>query len=311
MAQVGSAQVVKRGVAYELYAVVERIYQCDRVHARGQPRDGKECAREQKHGREHRAGDVVEVVDRLRHRRDQHSEGREAEAGEHADQRHKQHPPHRVKTERDSHQQRCHAVHARAQRDPQHLTGDQLLRVHRRGQHRVIGALELPAHKRVEHARERGGEQDRGGHHAGGHVLHVGQVTNVRHQRTEPEPEREQVDDRLHHRGEGGRLPVAAEHHHVTAHHACQRGGLEAVNAAHRGAHGRRAGRRRLHAHSISSPVSATNASSRFAGRRTPSGAWPSRHSARRIASAGPLRRLDHPLRSASSPTSTRRSGRP
>src|SRR5204862_7463639 len=103
-------------------------------------------------------------------------------------------------------------------------------------------ALELPAHERVEHARERGGEQDRGGHHAGGHVLHVGQVTNVRPQRTEPEPEREQVDDRLHHRGEGGRLPVAAKHHHVTAHHACQRGGLEAVNAAHRGAHGRRAG---------------------------------------------------------------------
>ena len=52
-------------------------------------------------------------------------------------------------------------------------------------------------------------------------------------------------------------------------------------------------GRRRSARHSISSPVSSTNTSSRFAGRRSPSGSAPLRPRRRRIATdgAGPARR--------------------
>ncbi len=113
--------------------------------------------------------------------------------------------------------------------------------------------------------------------------------------RPRPEAERQQVDRRLDDRGERRRLPVAPEDRHVAAHHARERRRFEAPDApvARRLPAGSR--RAALRAHSISSPVSATNASSRFAGRRTPSGASPSSVSARMIATAGPLRRLDQP----------------
>ena len=76
-----------------------------------------------------------------------------------------------------------------------------------------------------------------------------------------------------------------------------------------------RAPRRALHALRALTrsprPVSATNASSRFAGRRTPSGASPSSVSARMIATAGPLRRLGQPFSRASSLDLREPRGRP
>ena len=71
------------------------------------------------------------------------------------------------------HDQREAAVEARAQPDPQHLGGDQLLDVDRRGQDRVVGALEALLDERAEHRRQRAREDHRRGDHAGADELDV------------------------------------------------------------------------------------------------------------------------------------------
>ncbi len=273
-----------------------------------QVRDREERAGNEEHRRQHGARHVVEVVDRLRDRRDRHAEGREAEARHEADQGHQQHAPFRFQAEGEADHQRRQSVDARADRDPQDLGRDQLFDVDGCREHRVVGALELPADERVEHPREGGGEEHGRRDHAGRDVSHVGDAEKVRSERTQPEAEGEQVDRGLDDRGEGRGLPVATEDRDVATHNAGERRRFQPADLVRCRARPRRL---RLGAHSISSPVSATNASSRLAGRRTPSGAAPSSDSARRIASAGPLRRLRQPSAAASAAISASRCGGP
>src|SRR5204862_5429920 len=127
-----------------------------------------------------------------------------------------------------------------------------------------------------------------------------------RHQRSEAEAERQQVDGRLDDRGERGRGPVVAEHRQLAAHHARDRGPLEPADPTARGGGGGGG------AHAASSPVRSTNTSSSEAARRSaPSGSRPSSDSARMTATAGPVRRVAWPAASASACTSARRAGGP
>src|SRR5207244_9882940 len=117
--------------------------------------------------------------------------------------------------------------------------------------------------------------------------------------------ESEQVDRRLDRRGEGGRPPVRREVDDLADEHAGQRRALEPAELprAHRDGDGHQL---------ISSPVSSTNTSSRFAGRRSPSSAKPlTEPSTPRIEILVPVRRVRRPAAPASASTSARRTGRP
>ena len=87
--------------------------------------------------------------------------------------------------------------------------------------------------------------------------------STVLDERAEAEAEREQVDRRLDRRRERRRAPVRREVDDLADEHAGDRRALEAADPG-------ACGLARRH-HAISSPVSRTKTSSRFAGRRSPS----------------------------------------
>ena len=120
----------------------------------GQPAQRKERPRDEEERRQHRAHDVVEVLERLGETGDHDPEAGPAEARDPGDQRHERASPttDRARTDRD--EQRHAAVDAGARRDPERLGGDELLRVDRRREDRVVGALELVLDERPEHGRE-------------------------------------------------------------------------------------------------------------------------------------------------------------
>src|SRR5690606_24025809 len=114
-------------------------------------------------------------------------------------------------------------------------------------------------------------------------------VDVVDDRRAQPEPEGEQVDDRLERARERRRLPEGAEVRDLAAHDARDGGRLD---AAHQ---------------SASSPVSRTKTSSRFAARTiAPSGTAPSgARSDPTMATAGPAGRTRRPAPSARARTSS------
>ncbi len=164
-----------------------------------------------------------------------------------------QHAPRRVEPEDDADEDRDAAVGAGPAGDPERLGRDELLGVDRRGQDRVVGPLELVLDEGPEHGREHAREEHAGGHRPGGDELHVVVAVDRRDQRPEAEPEGDEVDRRLDRRGERRRLPERREVDDLAHEHAAQRRAFETA------------------LHSISSPVSRTNTSSRLAGRRSPS----------------------------------------
>ncbi len=235
---------------------------------------------------------------------------REPEPGQEPDQRHEQHPPRRVEPERDRDEERRAAVDARLRGDPGRLRGHELVHVDRRCEDRVVGLLVDAADERDEHPGERAREQDRGRHHAGAEELDVGVAPDDGHQRAEAEPERQQVDRRLDHRGERRGPPVAPEERRLALPHARHGRQLEPAHPGHRLRHGD-AGV----GHSIFSPVSSTNTSSRLAARCTPSPSLSASSggiaSARSTETAGPVRRVGSPAAWARPSTSSSRSGLP
>ena len=147
---------------------------------------------------------------------------------------------------------------------------DELLGVDRRGEDRVVRALELVLDERPEHRRERAREEHGGRDRAGADEVDVVVAADRAHERAEAEPEREQVDRRLDRRREGRRAPVRREVDRPRA--RARPSSARALEAAERrGRAGARSRRRRRH-QSICSPVRSTNTSSRFAGRRSPVG---------------------------------------
>ena len=211
----------------------------------------------------------------------------------------------RVEAERERDEQRKAAVDAGADRDPQHLRGDQLLDVDGSGEDRVVGALEAMLDEGPEHRRQRAGEDHRGRDHAGADELDVVEpVDLVDDRRAEPEAEGEQVDRRLEHARERGRLPEGAEVRDLAAHHAGDRRRVEPPGPD-RGSRRpltppprRSAARRRPRARRRGGP--------RRRARRRSSG-----RSAPTIAIAGPAGRTCRPSASAAARTSASRSGGP
>src|SRR3712207_9072074 len=65
----------------------------------------------------------------------------------------------RIEAEEHRDEHRRAAERARPDGDPEHLRGDELLRVDRRRQDRVVGALELGLDEGAEHRGEGGGER--------------------------------------------------------------------------------------------------------------------------------------------------------
>ena len=231
----------------------------------GSPSIGKNVPATRNSGVSTRADDVVEVLDRLQRRGDRDAEARPAEAGDEADERHGQHAPARVEPEDHRHEQRRAAERPGPRRDPQRLGGDELLGVHRRGEDRVVGALELvldegrrtsPGRPRRTAPRSRPCRCRR---------TRRSRSRRPRDQRAEAEPEREQVDRRLDGRGERRRAPEEEK---------LMISRTSTPASAGRSRRPSRAGRvSGATAHSaISSPVSSTKTSSRFAGRRSPVG---------------------------------------
>ena len=281
--------------AHELDEVVERVEVGQRLEALGQLVDREEGARHQEQRRDHQRGHVVELVDLGHRARHGDAEGGEAEGGDQAEEGHEQHPPRGVEAEAHRHQQREAAVEAGPQPDPEHLGGHELLDVDRGGEDRVVGALEAVLDEGAEHRGQRAGEDHRRGHHARADELDVVEPVDLIDDRgPEADPEGQQVDDRLEHAGERGRLPEGAEVGHLAAHHAGDRRRLEPP-------------------HSASSPVRSTKTSSSEAARLTASGGTTpsSARSAPTIATAGPAGRTTSPCASAAARTSVNRSGGP
>ena len=226
-----------------------------------------------------------------------HAQPNPASAG---DPRDEQHPPARVEPEDHRHEHRHAAVDAGAGRDPQRLGGDELLGVDRRGEDRVVGALELVLDERRVHGRERAGEQHRRGHDPGAHEVDVVVAGDRADERAEAEAERQQVDRRVDRRGERRRAPERRVVHDLADHHALERGALEAAEAA------LCAGDRHQ---VISSPVSSTKTSSRLVTRRSPSRSVAPL--ACRTATEVPVRRVRQPRAWAMPSTSVSRVGDP
>ena len=130
---------------------------------------------------------------------------------------------------RDDH--RHAAVDAGARGDPQRLGGDELLGVDRRGEDRVVRALELVLHERPEHRREGAREEHRRRHRPRADEVDVVVAADLAHERAEPEAEGEQVDRRLDGRREGRRAPVRREVDDLAHEHARERRALEAAEA--------------------------------------------------------------------------------
>ena len=295
------------GAADELDAVVERVEPGGDLRPLGQAADREERAGDEEHRRDQRAGHVGEVVDRLHQRGDQRAGRGPAEAGDEADAGYEQHPPRGVEPEQHRDEQRRAPVDPGAGRDPQRLRGDELLHVDRRGEDRVVGALELALDEGAEHRREHGREQHRGGDGPRADELDVVVAGHRRDQRAEAEAEREQVDRRLDGRGERDRPPVGRVVDDLAHEHARERGALEPAEPA---AAAQRFGDRGHQ--EISSPVSRTKTSSRFAGRRSPSGGPPLvASSRRRIATEVPVRRVLIPPARATDSTSRSLAGGP
>src|SRR3954467_9415667 len=230
-----------------------------------------------------------------------------AGAGRERDERDGQHPPRRVQAEEEPDHDREAAEEGGAGGDPQRLGRDELLGVDGRGEDRVVRALELVLHERAEHRRKHGGEQDRRRDGPGRDELDVVPAADVVDERAEAEAEREQVDERLDDRGERRRAPVRAEVDDLPDENALERRALEAVQPPP--ATGRGDGDRFGCHYATSSPVSSTNTSSRFAGRRSPSGISPPLRP--RIETLVPVRRVRWPRASAAGSPSASRSGGP
>ena len=147
--------------------------------------------------------------------------------------RDQEHAPGRVEAEGEGDEQRDAAVEARAQGDPEHLRGDQLLDVDRRRQDRFVGVLEAVLDEGAEHRRQGAGEDHRGRDHAGADELDVGDAFDFVDQGgAEAEAEGEQVDERFEQAGEGRPLPVGAEVGELAAHHAGDRRRFEPPHLA-------------------------------------------------------------------------------
>ncbi len=228
MDEVDPAEAEDHQVAHELDAVVERVELGEPFDRRRQFVDRKEGSGQQEERCDDGRGDVVEVVDRLGHGRDQHAEARESPARDEADERHQHDAPQRVQAECDGDEQRRHAVDASPARDPEDLGGHQLFDRDGRRQQRIVGPLELPSNKSVEHPSKDRGEERGAGHHTCPDVLDVVDAIDAGDQTAEAEAEGEQVDRRLDDRGERRRLPELAKEVDVAAHHADDGGGVQA-----------------------------------------------------------------------------------
>ena len=302
--QVGPDARAERGGPHELHRLEERVEVREHLHPVREPVEREERPGDEEERREDGADDVAEALDRLRPAGDEDAEARPAEAGEPRDERHEQHGPVRVEAEEHGDEHRHAPVDAGARRDPQRLGGDELLRVDRRREDRVVGALELVLHERPEHRRERAREEDRGRDRAGADELDVVVAADRAHERAEAEAEREQVDRRLDGRRERRRPPVRGEVDDLADEDARDRSPLEPAESAFGDG-------RRDRGHPISSPVSRTNTSSRFAARRSPSNAEAFVPLTPRIEMLVPVRRVLSPAPLASDSTSARRAGAP
>ena len=232
MGEVDPALEAEARGTHELDAVVERVEPCGDLRPLRQAADREERAGDEEHRRDQRAGHVGEVVDRLHQRGDQRAGRGPAVAGDEADARHQQHPPRRVEPEQHRDEQRRAPVDPGAGRDPQRLGGHELLHVDRRGEDRVVGALELALDERAEHRREHRREEHRGRHRAGADELDVVIAGDRRDQRAEAEAEGEQVDRRLDRRGERDRAPVGRVVDDLAHEDAGERGALQAPEPA-------------------------------------------------------------------------------
>ena len=152
--------------------------------------------------------------------------------GQRGDPGHQQHAPARLEPEDHRHEHRHAAVDAGPGRDPQRLPRDQLLGVHRRGEDRVVGVLELVLDEGRVHGRERAREQDRRRHDPGPDEVDVVVAGDGADQRPEPEAEGQQVDRGVDRRRERRRAPERREVHDLAHHHPLQRGPLQAPEPA-------------------------------------------------------------------------------
>src|SRR5690349_1279622 len=98
--QVGPAVVAEDRVADELDALVQRVDLREVLGPLRQAAQREERAGHEEERRQHRADDVVEVLERRGEAGDHDPEARPAEAREPGDERHGQHPPGRVEPER-------------------------------------------------------------------------------------------------------------------------------------------------------------------------------------------------------------------
>src|SRR5215218_4326390 len=300
----GPAHPPEGGVPHELDGVVERVELREHLRPVRQLADREERARHEEERGENGAHDVAEVLDRFREARDADAEARPPEAGDPPDERHREHPPRRVEPEHHRDEHRDAAVDAGAGSDPERLRRDELLGVDGRGEDRVVRVLELVLDEGPEHRRERAREKHRRRDGSGTDELHVVIAADAADERAEAEAEGEQVNRRLDRRRERRRAPVRREVDDLAHQDARDRGALEAAETAPlrclSGGH-----------QPISSPVSSTNTSSRFAGLRSPSGAYPFAPPTPRIATLVPVRRVRSPAAPACASTSASRPGPP
>src|SRR5204863_2044852 len=213
----------------------------------------------------------------------------------------REHPPRRVEAERDRDEHRHAPVDGRARGDPERLGRDELLRVDRCREDRVVRPLEPVLDEGPEHGRKRAREKDGGRDGSRADELDVVEAADLADERAETEPERQEVDRRLDRGRERRRLPVRGVVDDLANENAGQSGTLESAEPLGLG------GGVQL----ISSPVSITKTSSRFAGRRSPSIEKPLEPSTPRTETLVPVRRVRMPAAPASASTSASRAGGP